>query len=307
MNWTTDNIPSMIGKTIIVTGGNSGLGLQAVKAFAEKGALVVLACRNLVKGDEARLSIIKQQPQALIRVMELDLADLKSIRVFATTFSKDFSQLHILLNNAGIMMPPYQLTKDGIESQQGVNHFGHFALTGLLLPKLKATPNSRVVNVSSMAHKNGTVDFNNLLYENGVGYSPMGAYSRSKLENLLFTYGLQKFFNDNRLNIKTTVAHPGVSDTNLFNSIGGSIWQSILRSLFSKMVQPASMGALPLLRACVEPNVAGGEYFGPDGFAEMKGYPVRVQPMKKATDPAKIKKLWDFSEKVTAVKYKQEG
>ncbi len=307
MNWTTDNIPSLIGKTIIVTGGNSGLGLQAVKAFAEKGALVILACRNAAKGDVARLQVVKNYPQALIKVMELDLADLTSVRQFAAKFNKEFTQLNILLNNAGIMMTPYQLTKDGIESQQGVNHFGHFALTGLLLPKLKATPNARVVNVSSMAHKNGNMDFSNLLYENGVGYSPMGAYSRSKLENLLFTFGLQQFFDKNKLNIKTTVAHPGVSDTNLFNNIGGSFLQSILRSFFNKMVQPAAMGALPILRACVEPNITGGEYFGPGGFAEMKGYPVQVKPMKKATDKNNIQKLWEFSEKVTTVNYNQEG
>lgn len=307
MNWTTDNIPSLIGKTIIVTGGNSGLGLQAVKAFAEKGALVILACRNAAKGDVARLQVVKNYPQALIKVMELDLADLTSVRQFAAKFNKEFTQLNILLNNAGIMMTPYQLTKDGIESQQGVNHFGHFALTGLLLPKLKATPNARVVNVSSMAHKNGNMDFSNLLYENGVGYSPMGAYSRSKLENLLFTFGLQQFFDKNKLNIKTTVAHPGVSDTNLFNNIGGSFLQSILRSFFNKMVQPAAMGALPILRACVEPNITGGEYFGPGGFAEMKGFPIQVKPMKKATDKNNIQKLWEFSEKVTTVKYNQEG
>lgn len=303
MNWTTDNIPSLIGKTIIVTGGNSGLGLQAVKAFAEKGALVILACRNAAKGDVARLQVVKNYPQALIKVMELDLADLTSVRQFAAKFNKEFTQLNILLNNAGIMMTPYQLTKDGIESQQGVNHFGHFALTGLLLPKLNATPNARVVNVSSMAHKNGNMDFSNLLYENGVGYSPMGAYSRSKLENLLFTFGLQQFFDKNKLNIKTTVAHPGVSDTNLFNNIGGSFLQSILRSFFNKMVQPAAMGALPILRACVEPNITGGEYFGPGGFAEMKGFPIQVKPMKKATDKNNIQKLWEFSEKATIVNY----
>jgi len=307
MNWTTDNIPSLIEKTIIVTGGNSGLGLQAVKAFAEKGALVVLACRDTAKGDDARLELLKDIPQALIMVRQLDLADLQSVRKFAVSFNKEFNRLDILLNNAGIMMPPYQLTKDGLESQQGVNHFGHFALTGLLLPMLKATPQSRVVNVSSMAHKNGKMDFSNLLYENGVGYAPMAAYSRSKLENLLFTFGLQSFFSQNKLDIKAVVAHPGVSDTNLFNGIGGSVGQSLLRALFSKLVQPAAMGTLPLLRAAVEPNIVGGEFFGPGGFAEMKGYPILVKPFRQATNANSIKELWEFSEKVTAVYYKQEG
>lgn len=303
MNWTTNNIPSLAGKTIIVTGGNSGLGLQSVKAYAEKGAQVVLACRNYAKGDEARTDILKQVPDAQIAVMSLDLADLTSVRTFAERFNKEFDRLDILLNNAGIMMPPYELTKDGLESQQGTNHFGHFALTGLLLDKLKATPGSRVVNVSSMAHKRGRMDFDNLLYENGKGYSPLGAYGRSKLENLLFTYALQDFFSKNKLDIKAVVAHPGVSDTNLFSKIGGEFLQTLFKPLMKLMVQPAEMGALPQLRASVDSEVQGGEYFGPDGFAEMKGYPVQVQPDKHARNAGDIQKLWEVSEKITGVRF----
>lgn len=303
MNWTTNNIPSLTGKTIIVTGGNSGLGLQSVKAYAGKGAQVVLACRNYAKGDEARTDILKQVPAAQIAVMSLDLADLTSVRSFAERFNKEFDRLDILLNNAGIMMPPYELTKDGLESQQGTNHFGHFALTGLLLDKLKATPGSRVVNVSSLAHKRGRMDFDNLLYENGKGYSPLGAYGRSKLENLLFTYALQDFFSKNKLDIKAVVAHPGVSDTNLFSKIGGEFLQTLFRPLMKLMVQPAEMGALPQLRASVDSEVQGGEYFGPDGFAEMKGYPVQVQPDKHARNAGDIQKLWEVSEKITGVRF----
>lgn len=303
MNWTTNNIPSLAGKTIIVTGGNSGLGLQSVKAYAEKGAQVVLACRNYAKGDEARTDILKQVPDAQIAVMSLDLADLTSVRTFAERFNKEFDRLDILLNNAGIMMPPYELTKDGLESQQGTNHFGHFALTGLLLHKLKATPGSRVVNVSSLAHKQGRMDFDNLLYENGKGYSPLGAYGRSKLENLLFTYGLQDFFSKNKLDIKAVVAHPGVSDTNLFSKIGGEFLQKLFKPLMKLVVQPAEMGALPQLRASVDSEVKGGEYFGPDGFVEMKGYPVQVQPNKHARNAGNIQKLWEVSEKITGVRF----
>ena len=201
------------------------------------------------------------------------------------------------------MMPPYELTKDGLESQQGTNHFGHFALTGLLLHKLKATPGSRVVNVSSLAHKQGRMDFDNLLYENGKGYSPLGAYGRSKLENLLFTYGLQDFFSKNKLDIKAVVAHPGVSDTNLFSKIGGEFLQKLFKPLMKLVVQPAEMGALPQLRASVDSEAKGGEYFGPDGFVEMKGYPVQVQPDKHARNAGDIQKLWEVSEKITGVRF----
>ncbi len=303
MNWTTNNIPSLAGKTIIVTGGNSGLGLQSVKAYAEKSATVILACRNYDKGEAAKNEILKLTPAAQIVVMTLDLADLSSVNTFAERFNREFKRLDILLNNAGIMMPPYQLTKDGIESQQGTNHFGHFALTGLLLDKLKATPASRVVNVSSIAHKQGKMDFNNLLYNNGKGYSPMAAYGRSKLENLLFTYGLQAFFTTNKLDIKAVAAHPGVSDTNLFSSIGGSFLQTILKPLFKLFIQPASMGALPQLRASVDESVVGGEYFGPNGANEMKGYPVIVRPNNHALNKEHIRQLWDVSEKITRVSY----
>ena len=216
MNWTTDNIPSLAGKTIIVTGGNSGLGLQSVKAYAEKGATVILTCRNYDKGEAAKNEVIKSVPTAQIIVMTLDLADLSSVRTFAERFNREFDRLDILLNNAGIMMPPYQLTKDGIESQQGTNHFGHFALTGLLLEKLKKTSGSRVVNTSSIAHKQGKMDFDNLLYQNGKGYSPLAAYGRSKLENLLFTYGLQEYFTKNKLDIKAVAAHPGVLEVSFY-------------------------------------------------------------------------------------------
>ncbi len=303
MNWTTDNIPSLAGKTIIVTGGNSGLGLQSVKAFAEKEAVVIMACRNYDKGETAKNEILKSAPKAQIIVMTLDLTDLSSVRTFAERFNREFKRLDILLNNAGIMMPPYQLTKDGLESQQGTNHFGHFALTGLLLESLKATPGSRVVNVSSMAHKQGKMDFDNLLYENGKGYSPLAAYGRSKLENLLFTYGLQEYFSKNKFDIKALAAHPGVSDTNLFSGIGGSFLQTMLKPLFKLFIQPASMGALPQLRASVDENLSGGEYFGPNGANEMKGYPIIVRPNNHALNKEHIRKLWEVSEEITGVKF----
>lgn len=303
MNWTTAQIPSLNGKTIIVTGGNSGLGFQSVKTYVEKRATVVLACRNIAKGEKARSQILITVPTAKIEVRTLNLMDLSSVRSFAEQFNKEFDRLDILLNNAGIMMPPYQLTKDGLESQQGTNHFGHFALTGLLLEKLKSTPGSRVVNVSSIAHKQGKMDFENLLYIDGKGYSPMSAYGRSKLENLLFTYGLQAYFTKNNLDVKAVVAHPGVSDTNLFSKIGGQFLQNLLKPLFKLFIQPASMGALPQLRASVDPTVVGGEFFGPDGRGEMKGYPVIVSPNNHALNREHAQKLWQVSQVITSVTY----
>src|ERR1035437_10157843 len=214
-DWTIEDIPDLTGKTILVTGGNSGLGFEAVKLFALKGAHVVMACRSVNKGEEAKKQIIDFNPKADILIMELNLTDLESIRSFVNLFKENHSRLDVLLNNAGIMMVPYGLTKNGFENQLGTTHLGHFALTGLLLDLLKKTPKSRVVNVSSMAHKSGVMDFDNLLYENGKDYSPMKAYGRSKLSNLLFTYELQRFFEPNKIDCMAVVAHPGVSDTNL--------------------------------------------------------------------------------------------
>ncbi len=299
-NWTLDNMPDLLGKIIIVTGGNSGLGFEAVKAFANKNALVIMACRSITKGEEAKQKISEINSKADIRVMKLDLADLKSVRDFATDFKKQFNQLHVLLNNAGIMMVPYGLTKDGFENQMGTNHLGHFALTAQLLDLLKSTPKSRVVNVSSMAHKNGVMDTENLLYEGAKDYSAIKAYGRSKLSNLLFNYELQRFFEKNKIDTIAVAAHPGVSDTNLFNHAAPKWLMSVLRPLFQFMIQPASMGALPEIRAAVDSNVKGGEYYGPDGKREMKGYPIVVESSSASHNQDHARKLWEISEKLTS-------
>jgi len=303
-NWTIADIPDLSGKTIIVTGGNSGLGYESVKVFAGKGAKVILACRTLNKGEQAKKQILELYPAADISVMGLDLMDLASIRSFATSFTQSHTRLDVLLNNAGIMMVPYGLTKDGFEKQLGTNHLGHFALTGLLLDILKKTPKSRVVNVSSMAHKSGVMDFNNLLFEKGAGYSPMKAYGRSKLSNLLFTYELQRFFEANKIDCIALAAHPGVSDTNLFNQAAPEWLLNIFRPLLLLMIQPAAMGALPGMRASVDPNAMGSDYYGPGGKREIKGYPVVVQPKETALDKESARILWETSEKLTSVVYK---
>ena len=300
-NWTTENICDLKGKTIIVTGGNSGLGLASVKALATKGANVIMACRSVQRGEEARNLILKDNPKANIEVRELDLSNFWSIRIFAIEFKKAYSYLDILMNNAGIMMTPYTRTKDGVELQQSTNYFGHYALTGLLLDLLIATPGSRVVNVSSIAHKSGRMNFNNMLFEKGKGYTSYKAYSRSKLENLMFTFELQRFFKANNIDCKAVVAHPGVSDTNLFGNAAPGWIRSLIRPIFLKVVQPAEMGALPQLRAAVDLRVKGAEFYGPNGFMQMKGYPVRVKAKNHAYNINHARQLWNYSEKVTGV------
>ena len=302
-NWDVTDIPDLTGKTIIVTGGNSGLGFEAVEALSSKGAEVILACRSTKKGKLAKNKITETQPNSNITVMELDLADLKSIRNFVELFKQKHTQLDILINNAGIMMVPYGLTKDGFENQIGTNHLGHFALTGLLLDELKNTPKSRVVSVTSMAHKAGSMDFNNLLFNKGVGYTPFKAYGRSKLCNLLLTYELQRFFETNKIDSSALVAHPGVSDTNLFVHTAPKWLMTALRPLFTRLVQPANMGVLPELRAATDPTAKGADFFGPNGKREIKGFPVLVQSAKQANSTEDAKKLWEASEKLTGVIY----
>ena len=299
--WTTANIPDLTGKVIIVTGGNSGLGFEAVKAFAEKGANVILASRSMENGEAAKTAIGKVNGK--IDVMQLDLMDFASIKTFAENFKKNYIRLDVLLNNAGIMTTPYFLTKDGLEAQNGTNHFGHFALTGQLFDLIKNTRGSRVVNVSSMAHKQGKMDFDNLLFENGKDYTPIKSYGRSKLSNLLFTYELQRRIQNNNLNCIAVSAHPGVSRTNLDRFIRGKIWFKLLYPVFKSFTQDQAQGALPEIRASVDPKVKAGEYYGPDGFNEMKGFPVIVKSNEASHNLADAKKLWEVSEKITGVSF----
>ena len=299
--WTTENIPELKGKVIIVTGGNSGLGYESVKAFAKNGAEVILTSRSIEKGEAAKTKIGKVKGN--ISVLQLDLMDFASIKNFAEYFKKKYNRLDVLLNNAGIMTTPYFLTKDGLEAQNGTNHFGHFALTGHLFELIKNTSKSRFVNVSSMAHKQGKMDFDNLLFENGKGYSAMKSYGRSKLMNLLFTYELQRKLEAAGIDSISVAAHPGVSNTNLARFLEDKLIFKILKPLMSPFIQEQEMGALPEIRAAVDPNVKGGEYYGPDGFNEMKGFPVLVQSNEASHNLEDAKKLWEVSEKLTGVKF----
>lgn len=301
--WTTENIPDLTRKVIIVTGGNSGLGYESVKAFAEKGATVIMTCRSFEKGEAAKKEIGKTSGK--IEVMELDLQDFKSIEKFAEKFKQKFDRLNVLLNNAGIMQTPYFKTKDGLEGQMGVNHFGHFKLTGLLMDLIEKTPKSRVVSVSSGGHKykQAKMDFDNLLFENGTGYTPMKGYCRSKLANLLFTYELERKFKENNIDSIAVAAHPGGANTNLGQHVKDQLMWKIILRLMSFLVQEPAQGALPEIRACVDENVKGAEYYGPDGLMEMKGNPEKAKSSKDSHNKEHARKLWEISEKLTGIKY----
>lgn len=303
--WTTADMPDLTGKVIIVTGGNSGIGFESAKEFARKGAETILACRSISKAKAALAEIQTEIPNAPAVIMELDLASLASVRKFANEFKKKYTRLDILVNNAGIMMVPYQTTEDGFESQFGTNHLGHFALTGLLIDLLLNTPGARVVNISSNGHRMGKIDFDNLMYADGEGYSPTKSYGRSKLANLLFTYELQRYFKQSGVDAIAVAAHPGGSVTNLGNHLEENMLFKAFNTLFKKMAQSAAMGTLPTIRAAVDPNMRGGEYFGPEGFMELGGYPVVVQSNQASHNAADACKLWQISEELTGVRFRQ--
>lgn len=301
--WTIADIPDLTGKVIIVTGGNSGLGYESVKAFVEKGATVIMASRSIEKAELAKKDMVIHSPEAKIHVMQLNLSDLNSVRLFVQEFKTQFNKLDILLNNAGIMMTPYGFTKDGFESQFGTNHLGHFALTGLLLDLILKTPQSRIVNVSSLAHKRGKIHFDDLLFNDGNSYDPMESYRQSKFANLLFTYELQRRLESAGSKTITVAAHPGVSITNLGNHLKGKLMYKIFMLFSGFLTHIPAQGALPQLRAAVDPMVQGGQYYGPDRMGEMKGDPVIVQSTKESHNLNDARKLWEVSEKLTGVHF----
>ncbi len=298
-DWTADDIPDQSGRVAVVTGANSGLGLETARELARKGATVVLAVRNTSKGRVAVDDIRAEIPSADVSVQELDLASLDSVRSAAQDlFSLD--RLDLLINNAGVMYTPFQTTADGFEMQFGTNHLGHFALTGLLLDKLTATEGSRVVSVSSVGHRiRSAIDFDTV--NSPDGYSRVAAYGRSKLANLLFTYELQRHLEDAAVSTSALAAHPGGSATELSRHIP-SILQPAVK-LLTPLTQSAAMGALPTLRAATDPSATGGEYYGPDGFMETRGHPVLVETSARSHDRGLQHELWDYSEAATGLSY----
>lgn len=299
-SWTWDRIPDQTGRVAVVTGATSGTGLEAARVLAGRGATVVVAGRNPLKVDEAARRIRLMHRGAQVETQHLDLASLASVRAAAADLLARFDRLDLLLNNAGVMVPPFGKTEDGFETQLGTNHFGPFALTGLLLERLLATPGSRVVTMSSGVHRMGRIHFDDLHFDGG--YRAWAAYGQSKLANLLFAYELQRRLEAAGAATVSVAAHPGWARTELQRHAGWIRWLKAL-GLEALLSQDALGGALPLLRAATDPAAKGGEYFGPSGFQELKGAPARVESSPLSHDRDLQRRLWALSEQATGVTF----
>lgn len=299
--WTADQIPDQSGRTAVVTGANSGLGLITARELARKGAHVVIACRNLDKGAEAQRQIETATPSGSVEVEELDLASLDSVRSFAERFRAKGSALDLLINNAGVMAPPRRETADGFELQFGTNHLGHFALTAQLIGEMDGRADARVVTVSSGAHRGGRIDFDDLNWDKR--YSRWRAYCRSKLANLLFALELGRRLRAAGSPIKSLGAHPGYSATNLQSAAAPTVDRLIMVVTNKLFAQSAEMGALSILYAATSPDAESGMYVGPDGLAEQRGYPKPVGMSSAARDEDLARRLWEVSEQLTGVKF----
>jgi len=298
-DWTAGDIPDQHGRVAIVTGANSGLGLVTARELGRAGAQVVLAARSTGRGDAAAASIIAAVPGATIEPAVLDLADLDSVRAFAASAP---ARVDLLINNAGIMAAPRRLTKDGFESQFGTNHLGHFALTGLLLPALLKAPAPRVVTVSSHLHRRGTMRFDDLQGERK--YDRWGAYSQSKLANLMFCFELQRRATEADVSLRSLAAHPGYASTNLQFAATNRFYEKAFGWIGNRLfAQSADMGALPTLYAATVADLPGGTYVGPGGRGEGRGYPKIVTAAGKAYDEQAWRRLWEVSEELTGVHY----
>jgi len=307
-SWTADQMPECSDTTVVITGANSGLGYEATKAFARKGATVVMACRSTQRGEAAATEIKESTTRAAtLHVKECDLASLDSVESFAESVRTDYDALDILCNNAGVMAIPRDETEDGFEMQLGVNHLGHFALTGHLLAMLATTGGeSRVVTQSSGAHTMGEVDFEDLHREES--YSKWEAYGQSKLANLLFAYELQRRLDDAGVTGITSIGcHPGYAATNLQyrgpKEADSTLRYGMMRVANALFGQSASQGALPMLYAATSPDAEGGAYYGPDGLLDMRGPPARQESSDDSRDEDDAERLWERSEELTRVSY----
>jgi NAD(P)-dependent dehydrogenase (short-subunit alcohol dehydrogenase family) len=294
-------MPSQQGRTVIITGANSGLGYHSARAFAGKGALVVMACRDRERGEQARQSIIRGGVKTEPLLMHLDLSDLASVRNFSEAFLSDFEGPDLLINNAGLMAVPYLKTADGFEMQFGVNYLGHFALTALLWEGIRQRHGARIVNLTSLAYRWGHIRFGDLHW--GKKYSKWGAYAMSKLANLLFTMELARRLEDRKKRVLSVAAHPGYADTELQvkgprmegNRLGAGFFTFANRFA----AQPGAMGALPVLFAATSPGVVQGGLYGPGGFLGLRGWPVPEQPDSNRVNGIVSRELWKESERLT--------
>jgi NAD(P)-dependent dehydrogenase (short-subunit alcohol dehydrogenase family) len=305
--WTVARMPALDGKTVVVTGANSGVGLAATRAFVLKGAHVVMACRSRERGETAREAVLAEFPRGSAEVARLDLADLDSVESFAAEFEATNDRLDVLCNNAGVMALPRSETGDGFETQFGVNHLGHFALTGHLLATLAATPGeTRVVTQSSGVHERGRIDFEDPMGERS--YDPWAAYAQSKLANVLFAYELQARLEAAGVDdVASLACHPGWAATNLqFRGSEGDsnrVRTAAMRVANALFAQSADRGALPMLYAATAPGLEGGEYVGPGGLMNARGYPTVQRSSPRSYDRSIADRLWSLSESLTGVTY----
>jgi NAD(P)-dependent dehydrogenase (short-subunit alcohol dehydrogenase family) len=298
--WTAADVPDQAGRTAVITGANAGIGFETARVLAEHGAAIVLACRDAGKARDAAARISAAAPQAATTVVRLDLASLASVREASEEIRAGHDHLDLLINNAGLMIPPRGVTADGFELQIGTNHLGHFALTGLLLDRLLVQPGSRVVTVSSNGHRAGRINFDDLHAKRR--YRRWTAYAQSKLANLMFTYELQRRLTAAGAPTAALAAHPGTAFTELTRHLPGPV-QFLYQRSGGAFTQSAAMGALPTLRAATDPAARGGEYYGPDGLFESKGYPHAVTSTARSHDEQAQRRLWQESERLTGVTY----
>ncbi|MCY3910556.1 MAG: oxidoreductase [bacterium] len=292
--WGAGDVPNLAGRVAVVTGASSGLGLETALQLARRGAVVVMACRDLGRGAVAAAAIGARGGRAHVEVAALDLGDLESVREFADWFCGRFERLDLLVNNAGVMMPPASKTVDGFELQFGTNHLGHFALTVRLLGLLRASAGSRVVTVSSLAHRIGVIRFDDLQWESRP-YRAAAAYAQSKLANLLFCFELQSRIDSAGTEMLSVASHPGYSRTGILrHSTTLRIWNPLF-------AMPASQGALPTLFAATSPDAEPGGYYGPNRWGQLRGYPTRVNPSAAAQDRETARRLWQASEELTGL------
>ena len=305
MKWTRENMPTQQGKRVVITGANSGLGFFTSLAFAQKGARVIMACRNLEKGELARQKILEFNPEVEPELWELDLSSLSSVKAFAQLYLSGNEGPELLINNAGLMAIPYLKTEDGFEMQFGVNYLGHFALTALLWKGMRDRKGARIVNVSSLAHRFGKMRFFDINWEQA--YSKWGAYGMSKLSSLLFTMELAGKLKESGSVVTVAAAHPGYADTSLQAKgmlMAGSKKKADFFNLANRFIaQSGEMGALPSLYAATAADVEQGAFYGPSGMLRMKGWPSPEKPDPKRVTPDAAMKLWELSEELTGIKF----
>ncbi|MDQ3787808.1 MAG: oxidoreductase [Actinomycetota bacterium] len=294
-DWVTGNVSSQVGRVFVVTGANSGLGLETARALGRLGGTVIMTARDMAKGEAAVASLLAEQPDGNFDLRHLDLADLDSVRAFAS----GVEHADVLINNAGVMMPPRTVTEQGYELQFGVNHLAHFALTILLFNTLLASDDPRVVTVSSGLHKRGRIHFEDLHGEHG--YHRTKYYAQSKLANVVFALELHRRLRSNGLSLRSVLAHPGYTATNLQSTGPTGVGRLILKVTNKVMAQDVAMGALPQIYAAAGADVESGQFWGPDGRNESKGFPTLVEPLDEARDRELGKRLWDISEELTGV------